>query len=368
MTYEYRNRDLYLKCGLLNTRLLKSEHMSPALGLAMVRRFDVFLAHNSLDKPLIRKLYRKLRERGLSPWLDEEEITPGQAFQDEIQRAIGQVKTAAVCIGKDGLGRWQALELKIFISQCIEQGIPVIPVLLPGVDEIPKHLLFLQEFHHVIFKDCLEDAKALGMLEWGVTGRKPQMAKSNRLNNSIGEVSSDSQFPQMTLSSEDQKADKSLGKIANTRSINYRRLDYLLRKGDWAAADYETLARMAELLGYEAGDFIRDGDLIEFPDTDLKIIDQLWLQYSERRFGFSVQRKLYQECGAKLDGKYPGDKIWDQFHKLIGWRKNGRYIYYSQVTFNISAPMGHLPTGDSGRGVLSGFVGAALLSNLALRA
>ncbi|PZO20572.1 MAG: hypothetical protein DCF25_06425 [Leptolyngbya foveolarum] len=63
------------------------------------RPFDVFLAHRSVDKPLIRKIYRALKARGLNPWLDEEEIPPGTSFQEELQQAIGRVKTAAICIG-----------------------------------------------------------------------------------------------------------------------------------------------------------------------------------------------------------------------------------------------------------------------------
>jgi hypothetical protein len=54
------------------------------------QQFDVFLAHSSKDKPLIRQIYRELKQRGLRPWLDEEEIVPGALFQDEIQRVIAQ--------------------------------------------------------------------------------------------------------------------------------------------------------------------------------------------------------------------------------------------------------------------------------------
>lgn len=137
------------------------------------RPFDVFLAHNSQDKPLIRQLYSELKDRGIKPWLDEEEVTPGTSFQDQIQQAIAEVKTAAICIGQVGLGKWQALELKTLISQCVERNIPVIPVLLPGVTEIPENLLFLNEFHAVTFPDGMEDEQAYYRLEWGITGRKP---------------------------------------------------------------------------------------------------------------------------------------------------------------------------------------------------
>src|SRR5262249_8150331 len=105
-----------------------------------VSEFDVFLGHKSIDKPQVEKIGQALRERGLNPWLDKEQIAPGRWFQDVIQQALRQVKSSAIFIGLTGLGRWQALELRSFTSQCIERGIPVIPVLLPGVQSIPNEL------------------------------------------------------------------------------------------------------------------------------------------------------------------------------------------------------------------------------------
>ena len=137
------------------------------------QQFDVFLAHSSKDKPLIRQIYQKLTAQGIRPWLDEEGIAPGTKFQDEIQQAIGRIKTTAIFLGESGLGPWQALELKSFISQCVRRGIPVIPVLLPGVEEIPEDLIFLQEFHAVLFRDSMDDENALFSLQWGITGQKP---------------------------------------------------------------------------------------------------------------------------------------------------------------------------------------------------
>ena len=60
------------------------------------QQFDVFLAHSSNDKPLIRQIYQKLTAQGIRPWLDEEGIAPGTKFQDEIQQAIGRIKTTAI--------------------------------------------------------------------------------------------------------------------------------------------------------------------------------------------------------------------------------------------------------------------------------
>jgi hypothetical protein len=136
--------------------------------------FDVFLAHHSQDKPQVEIIAQKLRERGLVPWLDKEQVPPGRWFQDVIQNVIPQVKSAAIFIGVKGLGKWEALELRSFISQCVEASLPVIPVLLPGVNHIPKDLLFLKELNWVRFADGPDDAEAMDNLEWGVTGKHPK--------------------------------------------------------------------------------------------------------------------------------------------------------------------------------------------------
>ncbi len=90
--------------------------------------FDVFLAHNNIDKPQVRAIAEELKRRKLKPWLDEEQIPPGRLFQDEIQKAIPQIRSAAICIGTKGLGKWQVIELQAIISQFINKGSPVIPI------------------------------------------------------------------------------------------------------------------------------------------------------------------------------------------------------------------------------------------------
>ncbi|ACK67605.1 Tetratricopeptide TPR_2 repeat protein [Rippkaea orientalis PCC 8801] len=136
--------------------------------------FDVFLAHNSVDKPHVREISNKLRERGLKPWLDEEQIPPGMSFQDEIQKAIPLIKSAAIIIGTQGLGKWQIMELRSLITKFVNLKIPVIPVLLPGVNNIPGDLLFLQELNWVKFEQ-IDDATAFYRLEWGITQVKPEL-------------------------------------------------------------------------------------------------------------------------------------------------------------------------------------------------
>lgn len=135
--------------------------------------FDVFLAHNSVDKNEVLEICNALMSQGIHPWLDSEQIPPGQWFQDVIQSVIPRVKSAAILIGRHGIGRWQALELRAFISQCVERNIPVIPVLLPHTGGIPQELLFLRELNYVSFEGGTQNDAAIGKLVWGITGKKP---------------------------------------------------------------------------------------------------------------------------------------------------------------------------------------------------
>ncbi|MEO1396481.1 MAG: GUN4 domain-containing protein [Cyanobacteria bacterium J06634_5] len=134
--------------------------------------------------------------------------------------------------------------------------------------------------------------------------------------------------------------------IGSERGIDYAPLRDLLKAGDWKAADKETYEVMIRAVGKNSGDYFTKEELLNFPCKDLLTIDRLWVKYSEGRFGFSVQKKIYVACGAKLDGEYPGDKIWKDFEDRVGWRVDGSDVSYTEVTFDTSAPEGHLPNGD----------------------
>ena len=50
----------------------------------------IFLCHASEDKPQVREVYQRLKALGFEPWLDEEEILPGQDWDFEIETALEQ--------------------------------------------------------------------------------------------------------------------------------------------------------------------------------------------------------------------------------------------------------------------------------------
>ncbi|MBN3940655.1 GUN4 domain-containing protein [Nostoc sp. NMS9] len=289
--------------------------------------FDVFLAHNSLDKPEVQVIAAALRQRNLEPWIDDEQIRPGRPFQDEIQQAIPLVKSAAIFFGVRGLGRWQSWELRSLINQCVKRNIPVIPVLLPGVDQLPENLLFLEEFRWVCFSESIGDERALSLLEWGITGIKPGRQPKNISN----------QEPATTQSQSIQTDN-----LSSEKGIDYTRLRNLLAAKNWKEADEETYRVIIQAVGRKNGDWFEKDELLNFPCTDLRTIDRLWVKYSNGHFGFSVQKDIYLSVGGKADDNYY-EKAWEKFGDRVGWRVNSSWIMWENVNFDTSALKGHLP-------------------------
>lgn len=142
-------------------------------GKKNIGNFDAFLAYNHFDRSQVIAIAEELKKRGLNPWIDIEQIPPGRWFQDIIQKTIPNVKSAAIIIGSKGLGKWQALELRAFISECVKKNMPVIPILLPGITKLPRGLLFLKELNWVRFSESIDEPEVLDNLEWGITGKHP---------------------------------------------------------------------------------------------------------------------------------------------------------------------------------------------------
>ena len=134
--------------------------------------FDVFLSHNSQDKPIVRELGEALKDRGLEVWLDEWELVPGHPWQTALEAIIHETRSAAVLVGASGFGPWHEAEMRALLSKLVTKGLPVIPVLLPGAEKEIELPLFLPSVTWVDLRDGLTD-DGLDRLEWGITGKKP---------------------------------------------------------------------------------------------------------------------------------------------------------------------------------------------------
>ena len=126
------------------------------------------------------------------------------------------------------------------------------------------------------------------------------------------------------------------------QTSRYQKLEEYLKNGQWREADQETYELMITTVGKEVGQFFEAEEFQNFPCEELLAIDRLWEKYSGGKFGFSVQSKIWQECGRPTE---PNNKDWEEFGNRVGWRegRKKRWASYHEVTFSASAPRGHLP-------------------------
>jgi hypothetical protein len=127
--------------------------------------------------------------------------------------------------------------------------------------------------------------------------------------------------------------------LKSARGVDYSNLQKLLAAEKWEEADWETLDVMLKAAGREKERHFTKDSINNFPCDDLRTIDQLWVKYSQGRFGFSVQKKIWLEVGGKVDRETEC-----KLGERVGWRKGGSWLRLTDLTFSKQAPRGHLPS------------------------
>ena len=146
--------------------------------------YDVFLCHNSADKPRVLEIGERLKKSGLRPWLDEWSLRPGLNWQEELKKQMPFIKSAAVFVGQSGLGPWQTKEIKGFLQEFVRRESPVIPVILEDCTKLPKLPKLLTGRTWVDFRKT--DPEPLARLIYGITGERP--APSLRLRRKLARL------------------------------------------------------------------------------------------------------------------------------------------------------------------------------------
>lgn len=147
-----------------------------------------------------------------------------------------------------------------------------------------------------------------------------------------------------TAPNESENTEKQTAKQTNSWGsavgIDYSKLQALLAEGNWQEADRETEAIILAISGETEPGNLNAKHLKNFPCRDLRILDQLWLESSNGRFGFSVQNQIWTAV----------EQNYQTFSDLVGWRVGQSWLPYSELQFNHQAPKGHLPSwGRRGR-------------------
>ncbi|UXE61234.1 MAG: GUN4 domain-containing protein [Woronichinia naegeliana WA131] len=109
-----------------------------------------------------------------------------------------------------------------------------------------------------------------------------------------------SDFPPISLALPTRR----LVELKSGLGIDYTKLSDLLFAKEWLQADIETTELMLKCANREKEGWLDVDSCRNFPQEQLRIIDQLWLKYSQNRFGFSVNKKIWVDNGGKPDGSF----------------------------------------------------------------
>jgi hypothetical protein len=164
------------------------------------RHLKVFLCHSSGDKPAIRNLYQRLRAEGIAPWLDEEDLIPGQDWQQEIPKVVRTADIVIVCLSRGSITKagYVQKEIKQSLDVADEQpegAIFIIPLKIEECD-VPERL---RRWHWVDFfeergYERLMRALRTRALAIGITTIKPE--------ETIYELTPEYQMEEISLSPE----------------------------------------------------------------------------------------------------------------------------------------------------------------------
>lgn len=141
--------------------------------------------------------------------------------------------------------------------------------------------------------------------------------------------------------------------------IDYRNLKKILSEQKWREAEIETakLLCLAVTNNEKRLNIISESHtgytwlscehILNLPSRDLNTINNLWLTYSNRKFGFTVQKEIYQGLGGTKE--FNGE-IRDKFGMSVGWRiknQDGNYFWRNSDDCHYyidTALRGHLPS------------------------
>lgn len=141
--------------------------------------FDVFLSHSSADKPWVRKLKAALEARGLTVWLDEEQIAPGDLLVDAMETGIESAHTVVIVVSPEAVASgWVKEEYSRALALSVDKGheLRLIPVLLRRA-ELPG---FLKNRAWVDFRGEASFEGNVERLVRGITKRQQPSAPAQK--------------------------------------------------------------------------------------------------------------------------------------------------------------------------------------------
>ncbi len=256
----------------------------------------IFISYSRQDHAYVERLIAAFDERGLSVWLDNR-IDYGTAWQREIEKHLEACQAFVLVMTPRAYeSHWVTCELSV----ALELKKPIFPLLLEG-----RRWLSAAAIQTVdVTGGTLPPKRFFDAVSASVIGMEISRPSEEFLN--VAETVSVG------------KAEQFPGVASAVLDAKYADLERYLKNGQWKEADEETYRLMITEVGKDEGQWFDSEDLLNFPCEPLKAIDGLWVKHSGGKFGFSVQKEMYLECGGIPDGKYYG-KAWNKLCQMNGW-------------------------------------------------
>jgi formylglycine-generating enzyme required for sulfatase activity len=284
-----------------------------------MRKLRVFLCHASQDKPVVRELYARLKsEPWIDPWLDEENLFPGQDFDLEIYRATRDADAIIICLSKVSVAK------EGYVNKEIRRALDI-------AQERPEGAIYVIPLR---LDDCTPSFEQLKKLQWVdyfTSGSHERLLRSLRLRAELLKI----EIPEKTVVS--IPSPKSTGVPANDNLDLYRFIkippteevpySFYIGKYPVTNAQYERFLN--------APDFADKSLWVGFPKYDENCI-QIGKWGSE---GWGWLLEKMKESGKPLRPKYWNDENFGVGHPdnpIVGvtWYESNAYCIWLRRNWN----------------------------------
>lgn len=145
--------------------------------------WDVFLAHNSIDKSRVRELKSELDQRGYRSFLDDSNLRYDRLINPQLEKALRETLVVAICFGDSGMGPVHQLEADISLNDFMHGAKSLVTVILPGADESARPSR-LRGFPPITFKASMDETEPLRKLAATIDVRRNEVEAERRARES----------------------------------------------------------------------------------------------------------------------------------------------------------------------------------------
>lgn len=240
---------------------------------------EVFISYSKQDKELRDGLLahlRPLERQGIITWHDRQ-ILPGTEWDEEIKARLNAADIILLLLSSDFLATDYCTQVEIpeALRRHEAGEATVMPVILRHCGWRFTDLAAIQAYPEKAkpIKSWMDIDEAFTDVVNGVYLAAKEIKKRRDQQRQAAERLRQEER-------ERQRQEQLKQELASEKGIDYTQLRNLLKAGKWQEADQETGNKMREVMGRQKEGWLQDEDIEQFPCTDLRTLDQLWVKYS----------------------------------------------------------------------------------------